>query len=278
MSFININGEILASGQANISVGNRAFRYGDGLFESMRMMRGKLMFADLHAQRLREGMDVLQIEGTAVITQEFLEEKVRQLAIRNNIKDNARVRLTVFRDAEGLYSPSGNDIGYVIEMSRTDQQDYTANYKGLIAQVYEDMTKPINMLSNLKTCNSLLYVMAGIFRKKNSLDEVFILNQKGFLCEGMSTNLFVLYQQNLYTPSLEEGCIAGVMRSVVISLAEENGIQVIEAQINPDILNEADEVFVTNATTGIQWIMGFNGKRYFNKLSNEFLGYLNAIA
>ncbi|PRY52277.1 branched-chain amino acid aminotransferase [Arcticibacter pallidicorallinus] len=278
MSFININGEILASGQANISVGNRAFKYGDGLFESMRMMRGKLMFADLHAQRLREGMDVLHIDGAAIITQEFLEEKVRQLAIRNNIRDNARVRLTVFRDGDGLYSPVSNDIGYVIEMSRTDQQDYTANYKGLIAQVYEDMTKPINMLSNLKTCNSLLYVMAGIFRKKNSLDEVFILNQKGFLCEGMSTNLFVLYQQHLYTPSLEEGCIAGVMRSVVIRLAEDNGIEVIEAQINPDILNEADEVFVTNATTGIQWIMGFNGKRYFNKLSNEFLGYLNAIA
>lgn len=278
MSFININGEILASGQANVSVGNRAFKYGDGLFESMRMMRGRLMFADLHAHRLREGMKILQIEGAAVITEEFLGEKVRQLAIRNNIKDNARVRLTVFRDGDGLYSPVSNEIGYVIEMSGTDQQDYTANYKGLIAQVYEDITKPINMLSNLKTCNSLLYVMAGIFRKKNSLDEVFILNQKGFLCEGMSTNLFVLYQQNLYTPSLEEGCIAGVMRSVVIRLAEENGIEVIEAQINPDILNEADEVFVTNATTGIQWIMGFNGKRYFNKLSNEFLGYLNAIA
>ncbi|MGV3705956.1 MAG: aminotransferase class IV [Arcticibacter sp.] len=278
MSFININGEIVASGQATISVANRAFKYGDGLFESMRMMNGKLMFADQHAQRLREGMDVLQIEETSVISPEFLEEKVRQLAIRNNIKDNARVRMTVFRDSEGLYSPTANHMGYVIEMTRTDQADYASNYKGLIAQVYEDITKPINILSNLKTCNSLLYVMAGIFRKKNSLDEVFILNQKGFLCEGMSTNLFVLYQQTLYTPALEEGCIAGVMRSVVIGLAEENGIQVIEAQINPDILNEADEVFVTNATTGIQWIMGFNGKRYFNKLSNELLGYLNAIA
>lgn len=276
MSFININGEIVASGEASVSVGNRAFKYGDGLFESMRMMNGRLMFADLHAERMRAGMDTLQIEGADVVTQGFLEDKVRQLAIRNNIQDNARVRITVFRDAEGLYSPSGNNMGYVIEMSRTDQPDYAANYKGLIAQVYEDITKPINLLSNLKTCNSLLYVMAGIFRKRNSLDEVFILNQKGFLCEGMSTNLFILYQQNLYTPALEEGCIAGVMRSVVIRLAEENGIQVVEAQINPDILNEADEVFVTNATNGIQWIMGFNGKRYFNKLSNELLGYLNA--
>lgn len=276
MSFININGEILASGEANVSVGNRAFKYGDGLFESMRMMNGRLMFADLHAERMRAGMDTLQVEGGDVVTQGFLEDKVRQLAIRNNIQNNARVRITVFRDAEGLYSPSGNNMGYVIEMSRTDQPDYAANYKGLIAQVYEDITKPINLLSNLKTCNSLLYVMAGIFRKRNSLDEVFILNQKGFLCEGMSTNLFILYQQNLYTPALEEGCIAGVMRSVVIRLAEENGIQVVEAQINPDILNEADEVFVTNATNGIQWIMGFNGKRYFNKLSNELLGYLNA--
>lgn len=275
MSFINFNGNVIASGQAIIGVGNRSFKYGDGLFESIRMMNGKLMFADLHAERLRNGMEVLQIEGRGLITQQFLEEKVLQLALRNNIKENARVRFTVFRDSEGLYSPTAHTMGYTIEITKTDLTDYASNYKGLIAQVYEEITKPLNILSNLKTCNALLFVMAGIFRKENALDEVFILNQKGFLCEGMSSNLFLLYDGYLYTPSLEEGCVAGVMRAVVIALAEENGIPVIEAQINPDVLNEADEVFITNATNGIQWIMGFNGKRYFNKLSNQLLGYLN---
>lgn len=278
MGFINFNGDIIASTQAAMGVGNRAFRYGDGLFESMRMMQGKLMFSDLHADRISKGMQVLHIEGSAQITHQFLEEKASQLALRNNIKNNARVRFTVFRDGEGLYSPIGHTMGYAMEIVQTDLIDYSSNYKGLIAKVYEEITKPINILSNLKTCNSLLFVMAGIFRKRNSLDEVFILNQKGFLCEGMSSNLFVVYEKTLYTPSLEEGCIAGVMRSVVIALAQENNIPVIEAQINPDILNEAEEVFVTNATNGIQWIMGFNNKRYFNKLSTRLLGYLNAMS
>ena len=278
MGFINFNGDIIAATQAAIGIGNRAFRYGDGLFESMRMMQGKLMFSDLHADRISKGMEILQIEGSSQVTHQFLEEKVSQLALRNNIKNNARIRFTVFRDGEGLYSPLGNTMGYAMEIVKTDLIDYSSNYKGLIAKVYDEITKPINILSNLKSCNSLLFVMAGIFRKRNSLDEVFILNQKGFLCEGMSSNLFVVYEKNLYTPSLEEGCIAGVMRSVVIELALENNIPVIEAQINPDILNEAEEVFVTNATNGIQWIMGFNNKRYFNKISNQLLGYLNAIS
>ncbi|WP_069660509.1 aminotransferase class IV [Arcticibacter eurypsychrophilus] len=278
MGFINFNGDIIAATQAAIGVGNRAFRYGDGLFESMKMMQGKLMFSDLHADRISKGMQILQIEGSAQITHQFLEEKASQLALRNNIKNNARIRFTVFRDGEGLYSPLGNTMGYAMEIVKTDLADYSSNYKGLIAKVYEEITKPINILSNLKSCNSLIYVMAGIFRKRNSLDEVFILNDKGFLCEGMSSNLFIVYEKKLYTPSLEEGCIAGVMRSVVIALAQENNIPVIEAQINPDILNEAEEVFVTNATNGIQWIMGFNNKRYFNKLSNQLLGYLNAMS
>jgi branched-chain amino acid aminotransferase len=137
------------------------------------------------------------------------------------------------------------------------------------------VTKPVNSLANHKTCNSLVYVMAGIYRKENSLDEVFVLNNSGFLCEAMSANVFVVYKKKVYTPALSEGCIAGVMRSVVMKLAKENKIEVIEAQINPDILNEAEEVFLTNASRGIQWVMGFNNKRYFKEISKLLLSKLN---
>ena len=132
-------------------------------------------------------------------------------------------------------------------------------------------------MSNSKTSNALIYVLAGIYKNQNALDEVLILNQNGFLCESVSSNVFVVYDRKLYTPALNEGCIAGVMRQVVMRLAKENNIELVEAQINPDILNEADEVFLTNAAKGIQWVMGYNHKRYFNEVSRFLNDKLNLL-
>jgi len=275
MNFINYNGEIYPADQEVLRISNRSFRYGDGLFESMRVIRGELQFAELHAERLQRGMEALKFEGASTLDADFLKEKTIELLRRNQYGDNARVRLTVYRDGEGLYSPDSNRFGYAIEMTKSTDSYFQQNARGLIVDVYQEITKPVNFLSNHKTCNSLPFVMAGLYRKQHSLDEVFILNQFGFLCEAMSANVFVVYNKQLYTPALSEGCIAGVMRNVVMDIAEEHGVPVIEAQINHDILNAAEEVFLTNASRGIQWVMGFNNKRYFNKLSKELLDRLN---
>jgi branched-chain amino acid aminotransferase len=275
--FINFNESIISSDHQIFSVNNRGFRYGDGLFESMRYMNGQLKFPDLHIDRVLEGMKVLKLENSFHLDSWFLREKVDELARRNKIGPNARFRLTVFRDSEGLYSPDSNKMAYVLESQSLDDSQYTFNNKGLIIDVYDELTKPVNILSNLKTCNSLIYVLAGIFKNQNALDEVMILNQHGFLCESISSNVFVVYDRKLYTPSLNEGCIGGVMRQVVMRLANENGIELVEAQINPDILNEADEIFITNAAKGIQWVMGYNKKRYFNEMSKFLSEKLNQL-
>jgi len=123
----------------------------------------------------------------------------------------------------------------------------------------------------------MIFVMAGLFKAQNKLDEVILLNQNGFLCEASSSNLFVLYQNQLYTPALSEGCIEGVMRQVVMKLAGQNNIPVTEAQINPEILYEADEVFLTNAGRGIQSVMGFGVRRYFNEVSKLLTDQLNKL-
>ena len=275
--FINFNESIISSDHQIFSVNNRGFRYGDGLFESMRYMNGQLKFPDLHIDRVLEGMKVLKLENSFHLDSWFLREKVDELARRNKIGPNARFRLTVFRDSEGLYSPDSNKMAYVLESQSLDDSQYTFNNKGLIIDVYDELTKPVNILSNLKTCNSLIYVLAGIFKNQNALDEVMILNQHGFLCESISSNVFVVYDRKLYTPSLNEGCIGGVMRQVVMRLANENGIELVEAQINPDILNEANEIFITNAAKGIQWVMGYNKKRYFNEMSKFLSEKLNQL-
>lgn len=275
--FINFNGQIVFSDQQLLTVNNRAFRYGDGLFESMRYMNGAIKFPELHIDRIQKGMKVLKLENNSHIDTWFLREKMEELARRNKLGPDARFKLTVFRDADGLYTPSANKSAYVLESQALSENQYVLNQKGLIIDVYDELTKPINILANLKTCNSLVYVLAGVYKKQHALDEVMILNQNGFLCESISSNVFVVYDRKLYTPALNEGCIGGVMRQVVMRLAKENGIELIEAQVNPDILNEADEVFITNAAKGIQWVMGYNNKRYFNELAKFLSDKLNQL-
>jgi branched-chain amino acid aminotransferase len=277
VEYINFNGSIVPADQLIFKANNRGFRYGDGLFESMRYMKGKLKFPEMHIDRIQKGMKLLRFDNCSLIDTWFLREKVEELIRRNRTGADARVRLTVFRDSEGLYSPVSNKFGYVIEIQKLDESQYVLNKKGLIIDVYDEIPKPVNALSNLKTCNAMIYVLAGIYKNHNALDEVLILNHHGFLCESMSSNVFVVYDRKLYTPALNEGCIAGVMRQIVMRLAKENNIELVEAQINPDILNEADEVFLTNAGKGIQWVMGYNNKRYFNEVSRFLSDKLNLV-
>jgi branched-chain amino acid aminotransferase len=274
--YINFNGEILPADSKVLSVANRSFKYGDGLFESMRMLKGQLKFADLHADRLQRGMKALKIDGYSQRDAYFLKEKAEQLSIRNKSK-HGRLRLTVYRDAEGLYTPTQNKAGYCLEFIPADEPRYFLNEKGLIVDIFTDLPKASNYLSNIKTCNSLIYVMAGLYKAQNNLDDVFLLNQNGFLCEASSSNVFVMYQNHLYTPALSEGCVEGVMRQVIINIAKKSNIPVTEAQINPEILYEADEVFLTNASKGIQCVMGYGIRRYFNKVSKGLIDELNKL-
>jgi branched-subunit amino acid aminotransferase/4-amino-4-deoxychorismate lyase len=274
--YILYNDEFISANQPVLSVSNRSFKYGDGLFESMRMANGKLKFAEQHAERLAEGMKALKIDGSALLDAYFLKQKTAELAKKNKYKGNVRFRFSVYRDAEGLYTPENNKSGYVLESSALHEADYQLNKKGLIIDVYDELAKPINKLSNYKTSNALIYVMAGLYRKQHRLDDVFMLNQNGFLCESMSSNLFVVYDKQIYTPALSEGCVAGVMRDVVMDLAKSNAIPIIEAQLNPEVLKEAEEVFVTNAVSGIRWVMGYGRKRYFNENAKMLSALLNA--
>ena len=274
--FVNFNGQVLPADSHILPVSNRSFKYGDGLFESMRLINGTLKFADLHANRLQMGMKALKLEGYSLLDSWFLKEKAEELAVWNKAK-HGRLRLTVYRDSDGLYTPAENKSAWCLELVPDELSGYRLNQKGLIMDVYTELLKPVNFLSNYKTCNALTYVMAGLYKTEHRLDDVFLLNQQGFLCESISSNVFVWYQDHLYTPALSEGCVAGIMRQVVINICVDRGIPVTEAQINPDILHQADEVFVTNATRGIQWVIGYGIKRYFNGLSKTLIDELNKV-
>jgi branched-chain amino acid aminotransferase len=276
-NYILFNDEFFEKETPILKVGNRAFKFGDGLFESMRMANGKLQFPELHADRIKATMKALKMDGYNLLDEYFLKTKTAELARKNKIHANGRFRLSIYRDGEGLYTPETNKAGYLLEVKTLEKPTYELNKKGLIVDVYDEITKPINKLSNFKTSNSLPFVMAALYQKQHRLDEVLLLNQNGFLCESTSSNLFVVYQNQIYTPALSEGCVGGVMRNIIMRLAKQHQLPLIEAQINPQILNEAEEVFLTNAIGGVRWVMGYGRKRYFNEISRAFSGWLNQL-
>lgn len=273
--FILFNDQFLANDTAILKVSNRAFKFGDGMFESMRMCNGKVQYPELHADRIKATMKALKMDGYNLLDDYFLKQKTAELARKNKIQGNARFRLTIYRQGEGLYMPETNKVGYLLEAKPLETVGYEFNKKGVIIDVYDEIAKPINKLSNYKTTNSLPFVMAAIYQKQHRLDDVLLLNQNGFLCESTSSNLFVVYQGQIYTPALSEGCVGGVMRNVVMQLAKQHQLPLIEAQINPQILNEAEEVFLTNAVSGVRWVMGYGRKRYFNEIARAFSAWLN---
>lgn len=276
INYLTYNDNLISVTQPILLSSNRGLKFGDGIFESMKMQNHELMFSDLHADRIQAAAKFLKFEKYQLLDSYFLRQKTTELSKKNKLNGNSRFRLTVFRSNGGLYTPDTNKYEYILEVMPSTPI-YELNAKGLIIDVYSELTKSINKLSQFKTTNALLFVMASIFKKERKLDDVILLNDAGFICESASSNIFVVYKNQIYTPPLSEGCVGGVMRSVVLKLAKENNIDIIEAQINPQILLEAEEVFLTNAALGIRWVMGYGRKRYFNEYSKLLSAKLNQL-
>jgi len=274
--FINFNNQIVAKETPLFTVVNRSFCYGDGFFESIRMTGGVMPFIKNHFERIKETAGILEINLPSDLTSESLQETVKVLAQKNGIEKEARVRINIYRNDGGLYAPESNGSSVIVDvMPNTSANGYELNSKGLKVDLYQKIKKPCNVLSSIKSCNSLLYVLAGTFKRDNELEESVILNDKHNVCEFISSNLFIVINGVLYTPALAEGCINGVMRKVILDLAAKARIYVYETELKPNDLIRADEIFLTNAVQGIQWVGAYKSKRYFNKVSKTLIDALN---
>ena len=272
VNFINNNGRYQVSTQPAFSPDNRAFRYADALFETMLWTNGRIRLVDYHSERLQNGLQTLQMTGWDRFSPAFLTEIAAGIIAKNEFEQtDCRLRLQVFRSGGGLYSPISNEAHYVLSVEPfLGESDLHDPKTGLNIDLYTEQFKASSGLSALKSTNSLIFVLAGLYRKNKGLDEVILLNEAGMICESMSSNIFVAFEGRLYTPALSEGCVAGVMRRKVLELAALMDIEITEAKIDPSTLEEADEVFLTNAVRGIQWVMGYRQKRYFKKWTKIF--------
>ena len=261
-----VNGDLVPGEHAAISLDNRAFHYADGLFESIRVVNGKACFLDAHWTRLVEGMKVLRIEQPKGLDEGSLVTCITRLVEACGLP-NGRLRLTVFRDSPGYFRPRSHEGGFTLELKPVPSPNYILNHQGLTVDLYPEMRKAVNMLSVHKTLNCQLYVMASLWCMERGLDDCLLQNDRGNIIESSSGNLFIVSNGVLYTPSLSDGCIGGVMRMQIINLAIANGIKVYECSLNPQNLLAADELFFTNASRGPQWVSGYRTKRYTHRMA-----------
>jgi branched-chain amino acid aminotransferase len=198
--FINFNGKLLPEDDKIIRANNRGLRYGDGLFETMKLQNGEIRLFDLHMERLFKGLALLKFDIPALFTKEFLRESILQLSHKNRMEQLARVRLNVFRGAGGLYDPEDLHPNYVIEIMPLPDHYLHLNENGLVVDIYPDARKTCDILSNSKTNNYLPYLMAALHAKQNKLNDCFVLNQHDRICDATIANIFWIKDSVIFTP------------------------------------------------------------------------------
>jgi len=278
MSYVFHKGEFLSDASATIAKDNRAFRFADGFFESMRIVNGKALYLEGHFARIIATAAALKIHPSEDFSLEMLRAQVQELLQRNGITAGGRMRITFYRKSTGFYLPKQDEMTYFIEAEPLPDNEFVLNSTGRLVDIFMDFKKEVNKLSVFKTLNCQLYVQAAIHARDKGLDEALIQNNKLSIIESNSSNLFIVSNGVLYTPTLEDGPVAGTMRMNIINLALENKIKVYECTLNPHNLLAADEMFLTNAVRGIEWVVGYRTKRYFNDMSKKLITILNDSA
>ena len=274
---INFNG-VIQDSDLQLTVSNRSFLYGDGVFETLKIVNNKILFFEDHYFRLMASMRIVRMEIPMTFTMEYLEEQILKLVEVLSIKDNARVRFTVFRNEGGFYLPNDNSISFVIQASKLENIRYKIPKIQFEVDLYKDFIVPSQLLSTLKTANKITHVTASIFAKENQLDSALLINETKNVIEAANGNLFMLMGNKLITPPISEGCLNGIMRKQIITLAKQiDSVEVIEAAISPFDLQKADELFTTNVIVGIQPITKYRKKEFEVRLANQLLEKLNAL-
>jgi branched-chain amino acid aminotransferase len=264
MEYFIFNGKLFKKNADILSASSRGLRFGDGLFETIKSINGHLQFSDEHFARLWTGLQVLQFKIPKQFNADSLQNEIMSLLLKNGHSKIARVRLTVFRAEGGLYDEIDHKPDYLIQTWALADETGVWNSNGLVLGIYAHAKKSCDILSNLKHNNFLPYVMAALHAKKEKWNDAVLLNTESRLCDTTIANIFLIKNDVIYTPALQEGCIAGRMRKHIISQLKAANEIVVEAEVSIDDLYKADEVFLTNSVYNIRWVQSAGEKEYAN--------------
>jgi branched-chain amino acid aminotransferase len=269
---INLNGQITTS-QPNLQQ-NRAFLYGDGLFDTLKVKNGSPVFLDLHYFRLMAGMRQLRMEIPIFFNQNFWKSEILKTIKAIGSKDEARVRTSIWRQSEGLYTPTQHDINFLIEASILND-NFRNNYN---IGVYKDILGNTQSINNIKTINRLQNIQASIYASENGWDNCFLLNIEKNISSAINGNIFAFIDNTWYTPPLQDGCIKGIIRDKLLGILPKHDYQVKEKSLTASDISHADEIFISNSIVDIQPVYSFKRKHYRIDNSLKIREILNKLS
>lgn len=274
---INFNGSFLPS-EGLLSSTNRAFLYGDGVFETLKVVNSKVLFLEDHYFRLMASMRIVRMQIPNNFTLEYFEEQVISTATACSCADAARVRFTVYRNDGGYYLPQTREVSYVIQATALASAMYSFSDSAYEVDLYKDFFISKQLLSTIKTTNKMISITGSIYAQENDLQNCLLLNNEKNVVEALNGNLFMLMGNKLITPPIDEGCLNGITRKKILEIANKiEGIEVVQEPISPFDLQKADELFITNIIIGIQPITQYRKKGYTTKLAAQLLQQLNEL-
>lgn len=277
---INLNGRSVENDQANISVQNRGFLYGDSVFETIRVINGKIIFWEDHYFRLMASMRIMRMEIPVNFSPEFIEEEIQCLIRENNLESSpARIRFTVYRKQGGYYSPETLNIEYVILAEKLPDPFYLLKGEPYEVELFKDHFINSGLLSTIKSNNRAVNVLGGIYARENGYQNCLLLNENKTVVEALNGNVFLVKENKVKTPPLSEGALNGIVRKQILAILKSMPeVEVEEVAISPFELQKADEMFITNVIVGIQPITKFRKKEFGVEVTTELLSKLNMKA
>ena len=272
---VNLNGILFSNDENLFKAGNRAFTYGDQLFETVLFKNGELKFWEDHYFRMMGGACLLRMEIPIHLNIDFFKDEILKTIEASNLNSiNARVRLSLFRTRGGFYCPKDKSLEYLIEVESLIDSQLVFNPIGLNIDIFYDHLKPKQDLSNIKGLNSIISVLASIYIQENNLDDAILLNSDSQLCETSASNIFVIQEGLIFTPPISSGCVDGIIRKKIIDNAEFWGYVVEEKEMKPFELIKAEEVFLTNSIRGIRWVQSYKKKKYQKNITSDLYAKL----
>ncbi|WP_396146430.1 aminotransferase class IV [Flavobacterium sp.] len=274
---INFNGSFLPP-EGLLSSSNRAFLYGDGVFETLKVVNSKVLFLEDHYFRLMASMRIVRMQIPYNFTLEYFEEQIISTATACNCANAARVRFTVYRNDGGYYLPQTREVSYLIQALPLASALYSFSDAAYEVDLYKDFFISKQLLSTIKTTNKMISITGSIYAQENELQNCLLLNNDKNVVEALNGNLFMLMGNKLITPPIEEGCLNGITRKKILELANKiEDIEVVQEAISPFDLQKADELFITNIIIGIQPITQYRKKGYTTNLAAQLLQQLNEL-
>ncbi len=263
-----------------VDIHNRGLNYGDAVFETIKISGGKIYFWEEHYFRLMSSMRILRMEIPNNFTMEFLEEEMLKVLEEISSESKAyRVKILVWRRTGGKYTPSNREVDYAITAEALEVPFYVLKDEPYEVELFKDHLVLADMLSNLKTNNRLVNVLAGIFASENSYDNCLLLNEKKQVIEALNGNLFLVKGNHIKTPPISDGCINGILRKELLKIIKALPEYTIEeTSISPFELQKADEMFITNVISGIIPVTQYRKKEFTKNTATSLLAKLNMKA